>query len=224
MNRASAWSLILAMVVAGLSAAGHVHASDAVVRTDFSGTWLLDLDHSDHPGRPGGPPPGMGPGGPDGGPPGGMAGGPHGGTGSGPPGGMSGGGPEGHGGPPSGGEGGPEATRGRGPAMRLPHRMHVTQTAQRVSFEDSTGAVVREIVITVAEADTFMHAPMADVVHGRWNKQKLETQRPGRFDTPIVETYTVEGNGKRLVIRTELPGNEQMPARTLKRVYGRAEK
>jgi len=107
--------------------------------------------------------------------------------------------------------------------MNLPNLLVVTQTATLVSIADTSGAVVRELVTVAAEADTFEHAVGAEVVHGMWKKQKLETERPGPFEEPVRETYSLEADGKRLVVRTEVPGNDGMPSRTIKRVYQRIE-
>ncbi len=202
--RNTSWALIVAACVW----VSLVQAAEPA-RPDLSGTWTLDFTRSDRPDRMDGPPPGMGRGGP-GGPPG--AEGP-------PRGGKDGGPPGDRGGPPPGGEGGPNR-RGRGPAGGLPNRMHIIQTAQVVSFEDSAGAVFREITTGAPNAGG-PPAPGAGTLRGKWKGQKLEVRRPGPADAEVVETYALEDNGKRLVIRTELPGRGEMPARTIKRVYRR---
>ena len=101
--------------------------------------------------------------------------------------------------------------------------MHVTQTPALVSFEDSTGVVIREIALVPAEADTFLRAPGAEHIAGRWVKDKLEVERPGPFDRAIEESYALEADGLRLVVLTKLPGSERMPAHEIKRVYRRVE-
>lgn len=110
-----------------------------------------------------------------------------------------------------------------GPRGYLPDRIHVTQTASLVSLEDSSGAVIREIATVAAEADTFLRAPGAEHLPGRWVKGRLEIERPGPFENPIRESYALEADGRRLVVRVRLPGSTRMPAREIKRVYQRVE-
>src|SRR5262245_11986284 len=143
---------------------------------DLTGDWRFDPKHSDAPPGPGGP------GG--GGFHGGYGG--HGGMGGGMGGGGWGGGGGGgmwgrmrgcHGG--DGERGGAEsAARGERP-VRLPDLIHITQTDELVSFEDSTGAVLQEITTIGAIKDTLVHAPGAEVIPGRWDKDKLECDREG---------------------------------------------
>jgi hypothetical protein len=107
--------------------------------------------------------------------------------------------------------------------MALPDRLIVRQTGTLTSLADSSGTVVREVVTVAAGADTLTHAEKSEVVYGTWKGKKLETKRPGPFEEPVRETYALEADGKRLVVRTEIPGDDRRPSRTIQRVYQRLE-
>ncbi len=191
---------------------------------DLTGQWRLDPKRSDNPQRggaglrgPRGGGWGRGPGG------GGMGGGPMGGgpMGGGPMGGGPGGGPP-EGAPGGEGEGGaaPEGALANRP-VRLPELIHVTETPELVSLEDSTGAVLQEIV-TAAGQDTMAHAPGAQVMNGEWKGDKLVVRREGPRGGTLTTTVSLEGKaGDLLVIRTKIEGRGDMPAREFKRVYQR---
>jgi hypothetical protein len=98
--------------------------------------------------------------------------------------------------------------------------MHISQTVELVSFEDSTGAALLEITTIGAAKDTLMHAPGAQVIPGRWDKDKLEVDREGPRGK-VVQTYSLEDDGKRLVLHTKMEGNGEMPSREFKRSYTR---
>jgi hypothetical protein len=104
--------------------------------------------------------------------------------------------------------------------MRLPDMIHVTETPEVVSLEDSTGAVLQEIV-TVAGQDTMAHAPGAQVMDGQWKGDKLVVQREGQRGGKMTTTVSLEGKGDLLVIQTKMEGMGDMPAREFKRVYQR---
>ncbi|HEY6867396.1 MAG TPA: hypothetical protein VI792_09070 [Candidatus Eisenbacteria bacterium] len=166
---------------------------------DLNGDWRLDPSRSDAPPRPpGGPQAEEGHGGWSG----------HGG------GGHHGGG-EGHRDGGGSGRGGPEAR----PA-RLPDLMHVTQTKSVVSFEDTTGHVVREITTVPASADTFAHAPGAQLLSGTWSGGQLVVERTGGNGFKLTETIALEGDQRSLVILTKVEDGSN-PAREFKRVYRR---
>jgi hypothetical protein len=208
-----------AAVVCVIGMAVAAGAAEKTGPPDLSGTWKLDASRSDHPpgagarGGPGGP--GMSGGGMGGGMEGGMAGG-HG----------MGGGQGGHhhqggeGGPPPQGAGADGARPGGARPMRLPDAIHVTQTAQIVSFEDTTGAVIREIATVVAAADTFPPAPGAQHVRGTWDAGKLHVSNEGPRGK-VTETISLEGKGKTMVIDVKIEPAGDMPPREFKRVYTR---
>lgn len=79
---------------------------------------------------------------------------------------------------------------GRRP-VPLPELMHVAQTKTLVSFEDTTGHVIREITTLCAEADTFAHAPGALRPTGVWTGDRLVVQRTGGGDRALTETITL---------------------------------
>jgi hypothetical protein len=191
---------------------------------DLTGEWLLDPSRSDAPpGRVGGRG-GYGRGGGGGGMGGGRRGmGGGGGEGMG-GGGMGGGGFRGSfGGRPRGGsgEGGEAAAGGEAQRpLRMPARIHVTQTAKIVSVEDSSGAVIEEIATVPAEADTFDRAPGALHVLGAWNGKALELTREGANGSKRVETWSLAENGASLVSEVKIEGDERSQ-RSFKRVYRR---
>jgi hypothetical protein len=232
---------VLMMAGAGMLAC----AEEAAQRPDLTGQWRLDPKRSDTMKPPGdaqqrgsrgggfggGPPGGGGGGGFGGGPPGGGGGG---GFGGGPPGGGGGGGFGG--GPPGGGGGGgfgggpPDEDQNNSarsstraaPPRPLPDLMHVTESDQLISFEDSTGAVLQEITLTASESekDTLVHAPGAQVFTGRWKDAKLEAKPSGRGGMKLTQAITFEGDTV-LIIRTKMTGSGPMPANEFKRFYRR---
>ncbi len=212
--------VLCSVAIAGILVAGRfAHAGGSTTPPDFTGEWKLDAKHSDAPGMSGAGPRG---GGGWGGGRGGHMGGGMGGGGMGGGGGWGGrhrrGGDEGTSGSgdPSRRDPGSEAS---GRPARLPDFMHVTQTATLVSFEDSSGAVVREIATVAAAADTFTHAPGALHVSGRWDKDKLIVEHAGPRDSKITETLWLKDDGKTLVIDNKFESNGDMPSREFKRVY-----
>ena len=100
--------------------------------------------------------------------------------------------------------------------------MHVTDSDQLISFEDSTGAVLQEITLTASESekDTLMHAPGAQVFTGQWKDAKLEAKYSGRGGMKLTQAITFEGDTV-LIIRTKMAGSGQMPANEFKRFYRR---
>ena len=190
--------------VAGVRGAPAAPAAAAEV-PDLNGDWRLDPARSDVPLRP--------PGGPDSQ----EARGGHGGWG-----GHAGGGGEGrHGG--GGGHHGDGEGRG-GPETRparLPDVMHVTQTKSVVSFEDTSGHVIREITTVAAAADTFAHAPGAQLLSGQWSGSQLVVQHAATSGFKLTETIALEDGGRSLVIDTKVESNGSTPAREFKRVYER---
>jgi hypothetical protein len=199
---------------------------------DLTGYWRFDPSRSDVPQRPAGDREGGGSrpdrgswGGGGGG--GGMGGhGRRGGMGGEGGGGMGGGGRGGMGG---GGRGdharGADSGSGAQSArpLRLPNLMHVTQATSLVSFEDSTGAVIREVTTVSAAADTYLHSPGAERVTGQWNGSQLVIQRPGWRGGTMTETLSLEDHGRSLVIRTAMKAEGDTPAREFKRVYRKEE-
>jgi hypothetical protein len=103
-----------------------------------------------------------------------------------------------------------------------PDRMHVTQTATLVSVEDSSGAVLEEIRTVSAAADTFMHAPGARRLDGRWNDGQLEAYAEGPRGNGIRQIYALQDGGATLVVRIQIEPKGSGPAREIKRVYRRA--
>jgi hypothetical protein len=215
-----------ANAVGGTDAAQLAKTAGAQPAPDLTGTWRLDPKRSDSMLQPEGGAMGRGArGGMEGGGMGGPGG--MGGRGMGGPGGM-GGGRGGRGAPPSGDaergprDGGSGAGDGAARPVRLPDLMHVTMTATLVSFEDSTGKVLREVTTLAGAAeDKEAHAPGAQVLSGEWKSDKLEVQRPGRGEVKMTETITLEEKGTLLVIRTAMPAFGDRPAREHKRVYRR---
>jgi predicted component of type VI protein secretion system len=99
--------------------------------------------------------------------------------------------------------------------------MHVTQTRTLVSFEDTTGHVIREITTVSAEADTFAHAPGVQRLTGVWKGDQLVVQRSGGRSRAMTETITLEEDGHTLKIDTKIESGGSMPSREFKRVYQR---
>jgi hypothetical protein len=197
---------LLALLVAGSRMPAR--AADAPKPPDLTGDWRLDPKRSDALPAPGGA---GGGGDHEGGGGGHHGGGGHGGGGHGGWGGHGGGGEAGEGGGGEHGQGGSAAR-----PVRLPDLMHITQTKTMVSFEDTTGHVLREITTVSAAADTFAHAPGALQAKGDWKGEQLVVERSGQRGK-LTETITLEDKGQSLVIHTKLEGNGQ--SREFKRVY-----
>jgi hypothetical protein len=211
----TAWGVVLAgVMLAGAAAIG----ADGKTAPDLNGDWRFDPKRSDAPMRPGGEAEAQG--GREG--RGGRGGGGWGGGGGGGRGGMGGrrggGGGEGRGGP-GGGEG--RAGGGDARPMRMPDFMHVTETSTVVSFEDTSGHVLREITTVPAEADTFAHAPGAMRLTGQWKGAELDVQGAGGRGGRMSEMITLEDGGNTLVIHTRIEASGDRPARDFKRVYVR---
>jgi hypothetical protein len=206
-----------------LLALGALAAEDSKA-PDLSGQWRFDPAHSDtfHP-------PSRGPGeaseGHHGAYGGGWGGhGAGGGWGGGSHGGHGGGG-WGGGGGAGGGEGGGESPGGGGgerprPVL-LPDLVHITQTDNDVSFEDSTGTVMQEIATVSADHDTLLHAPSAQVIYGQWKGSKLEVERQGPRGGHVTQTFELQNHGDTLLIEIKSAGGGPMPAMSVKRVYTR---
>jgi hypothetical protein len=203
-------------MAAACCAAGSARAEDAKGPPDLTGEWRLDPKHSDTPQQHSG-----GGGGEHmhgGGSQGGWGGGGGGGGWSGHGGGHHHGGGYGE----SSGQGHPSdpSATGARPA-RLPDLMHVTETADIVSFEDSGGAVIREVATVPAAADTFAHAPGADHVLGQWKGDKLIIEHAGPHDSKITETVSLQSDGKSLLIDVKVDSGDSSGPREYKRVYDR---
>lgn len=197
-NRVIGLGLMATLLVAGVG----VHAltkdtasAAATVRADdFTGVWKLDLARSDSP-RGGGMR------GLDG------AGGMRGADGARRP--------EGARRPAGEARRGGEAHRGMGRG-RLPATLAIERTGGVIRIADSTGAVLQQIAIGGATADTSV----ARTARGEWNEAGLEIRRNGRGGRTAAETWSLETDGRTLVIRTRM--ESESGAREFKRVYVRA--
>ncbi|HUK62444.1 MAG TPA: hypothetical protein VLV15_03895 [Dongiaceae bacterium] len=227
--------VLSALVIGTAVGAWCAFAADEHAPPDLTGQWKLDARRSDAPpmaGPPGGGQGergsgegggggGWGGGGRHGGRGGGMGGGGGwGGGGRGGGGGGWGGGRGGGGSAGRGGGGGPDASGGAMRPVRLPDLMHVTQTLDIVSFEDSTGKVLQEIGLMDPKADTLMHSPGAMVLHGQWQGDTLDVER----DSPrgkAIQGYYLQDDGKTLVIHTLINTSSNENVIEFKRVYHR---
>jgi hypothetical protein len=177
--------------------------ADSGQRPEFTGTWLLDPERSDLPMRN-------------------EAGTSRGTRGDGGRGGSGDGMREGGRGErmAGGDRGGPRRIPGT-MAPVLPPLIHVTQTHSVVSLEDSTGAVLEEISLVPAAADTLAHAPGAQVSHGAWRDSALVVERGGRNGFSLTRAITLEDGGRILVMRTHFEAPDGGRARDFRRVYRR---
>jgi len=211
--------LIAGMVVAGPGASARAQGAAKV--PELNGQWRFEPKRSDTMTEPGGGSERRGPRGGMGGEGGGFGrgrGGMGGGMGgAGGPGGMRGG----RGGPGGEGEQGPRSEGTARRPVRLPDLMHITQTDEIVSFEDSTGVVLREITVLGGAKDTLSHAPGAAVLSGEWKGDTLVVEHQGSRGGKVTETIRLEEKGNLLVIRTKFEGSGDMPARESKRAYAR---
>jgi len=108
--------------------------------------------------------------------------------------------------------------------MPLPDAIHITETANVVSLEDTTGRVLREIATVPADADTFARAPGAQHVIGAWVGDTLEVRHATPDGRVVVESWLLANDGRTLVATVSVEGDEQRPARSMKRVYVRTER
>jgi hypothetical protein len=234
MFRRAVIGLAVIASVAGAGLGVCAPAQEAQQAPDLNGQWRFEPKRSDTMPGPeaggerrgprggmGGEGGGYGGGGGSGGFGGGHGGGYGGGYGGGRGGGFGGGGGRGGRGG-SGGEGdqGPRPEGAAQRPVRLPDLIHITQTDEIVSFEDSTGTVLREITTLGAAKDTLSHAPGAQVASGVWDAQKLVVERQSPRGK-VTETIDLEDKGRLLVIRTKIEGVGDQPAREFKRAYSR---
>jgi hypothetical protein len=227
MSRRAFLILPAVALLLGFAPGPAARAQDVTRVPDLTGFWRLDAAHSDNMNmqRPEGGGGGAGEesGGGRGGRSmgrGGWGGGGGGGMRRGGGGGWGGRGGQGRGSSSEGGGEGRGAAAGARP-VRLPDLMHVTQTDNMVSFEDSTGTVLEEITTLGAARDTLLHAPGASVVAGAWKDSALTVERSNPRGK-ATQTYTLKDDGATLVIQTHIEASGgQMPARDFKRVYKR---
>ena len=217
--RATLAAIATALSVVVLSASLSTPSSAAPSSPpNLSGTWRLDRAHSDTPrGGPGGshrPEASaerarrgneLGDQGP---------GGRHGAGGRGPRGEMD----RGPGGSPEGG-------RGRGPG-HLPESVTVVQTPGSVELQDSTGVVLRRIIIsdaTAASPKDLAPSPKdqsgVETSRGTWQDQNLVVQSPGPGEHPTTQTYSLADDGQTLKISTHVEASGDRPAVDFTRVY-----
>jgi hypothetical protein len=104
--------------------------------------------------------------------------------------------------------------------VRLPERIHITQTNTMVSFEDSTGAVLQEIATVPAQEDTFPRPPGAAHLLGAWNGRQLELSREAWGGAKATETWSLEDSGAALVSVLQIRGGPMGDVST-HRVYRR---
>ena len=216
MSRRSGLGVVAIVVLMAAGTGWPASAGPGEQPPDLTGDWRLDAAHSDAPPGPGS---GADMRGGRGGPGGRGGGGRVGGGGRGGFGGRRGG--DGAGGAGRGGEGPDGAGFAGGRPGRLPDLMHITQTRTLVSFEDTTGHVIREITTVSAEADTFAHVPGVLRLTGVWKGDHLVVQRSGGRGGSMTETITLEGDGHTLKIDTKLESGGSTPSREFKRVYQR---
>ena len=210
---------------------------------DLSGTWRLDLALSGEPPRSGGHGGGGGRHGGWGG--GGGGGGMHGSGGHGHSGGGWGGGSDGgsdmgsdgtghHGGGVHFGGGGSESSEGgessdggQSPAPPprtpgpLPELMTIKQNGGILNLADSTGAIVVQVTVNGSAPDTAGLGGRVQVAPGRWLDEALQVQRPSWRGSTLLQTFTLEDDGERLVIQIHLDMHGLMPPVDVKRVYDR---
>ena len=97
--------------------------------------------------------------------------------------------------------------------------MHVTQTAAVVSFEDTTGNVLREVATVPAEADTFARAPGAHRRGIGMTTVELLSGVAFAGGPKITEMISIKDKGKTLVIDIKVESNDD--TREFKRVYNK---
>lgn len=209
MNRRMTTTIVAATVLLAAIAAHAIAAGNAGGKTppDMSGAWSLDRSQGDRPGmRNGnGPPPDGEPG--DRGPR------PEGGSGERVR--RSEGGPGGR-------EPGPDGPRGDRPGRRpgrLPEAFSVAQATDRVELRDSTGVVIRRILLGVKGEVAPQDSSGVEQVAGTWQGADLVVVTPRPRGGPVTETYQVSADGKALSITTHIDASGDRPARDFTRVY-----
>jgi hypothetical protein len=101
---------------------------------------------------------------------------------------------------------------------RLPERIRIEQAAGGVSIADSTGLTLERIATGKSEAR--VEGNTVPSVTGEWNKGRLQVVREGRRGR-ITQTFSLEEDGRTLVIQTKTESNGPGPSREFKRVYRR---
>ena len=192
-----ALSIVVPILAMGAGVAISQRTKDAKRPADLSGEWRLDPSRSDlGPGR-------------------GARGGWMRGNGSRPGGRWEEGGSPGGRGP---GMGGRESGGGGRRGVRLPEWLRIEQAVDKVSIADSTGRPLEQI--TTGQAG----GPPADGAlpsfRGEWKKGSLEVVREGPRGR-ITETFSLEEDGRTLVIQMKMESSGPRPSREFKRVYRR---
>jgi hypothetical protein len=102
--------------------------------------------------------------------------------------------------------------------VRLTERIRIEQAAGLVSIADSTGVTLERIMTGKTEARA--EEDSVPSVAGEWNKGSLQVVREGRRGR-VTQTFSLEDEGRTLVIQTKTESNGPGPSREFKRVYRR---
>jgi hypothetical protein len=214
---AARWAVTASLAAALAVAPGAASAGKPKAPPDLSGQWRLDPSKSENPAPRGGRGGWGGRGGGGGGFPGGRGGwgGRRGGEG-----GEGGGGEEG--GRERGGEGRGQADSTRAMmtrAIRLPDWLRIDETGDHVTFSDSTGVQLLEVVTSEAADSTATPSRALLLVDGTWKGDRLQVERTGPRGAKITSKYTLKDKGRTLEIETKIESNGPRPSMTFKRVY-----
>jgi hypothetical protein len=201
MNRRMTTSIVsVAMMLAAFAAPVVMAASQEAGKTppNLAGAWSVDRSQGDQPGAR-------------------MGNGP-----------RPEGGPGDRGGRPDGGPGdrgprpdGPRGDRaGHGPG-RMPEIFSIVQATDSVELRDSTGVVIRRIVIGAKGEVAPKDASGVEQVPGTWKGPELVVETPSPRGGTATQTYKLSDDGKSLNITTHIDANGDRPARDFTRVYQR---
>jgi hypothetical protein len=102
---------------------------------------------------------------------------------------------------------------------RLGRYLRIEQTATALLVADSSGALMREIVL--GDTPQTKHADDAPVMTGAWQGSSLEVSATAPNGKKHVEVWQVGDDGKTLTITVRREARGDKPAREMKRVYRR---
>jgi hypothetical protein len=97
--------------------------------------------------------------------------------------------------------------------------MTIRQNGGILNLVDSTGTTLVQVTVNGSAPDTAGMGGRVQIAAGRWLDEALQVQRPSWRGSTLLQTFTLENEGERLVIQIHLDMHGLMPPVDAKRVY-----